>query len=91
LLFDPDRDNEAGFCGRYGDALKTLLPDKVISFNEPYKGIDDGFTTHLRTVFDNEKYLGIEIEVNQKYVQPTLNAEIVAALKHGLDYLFEKG
>ncbi|MEJ7643842.1 MAG: N-formylglutamate amidohydrolase [Chryseolinea sp.] len=85
LLFDPDRSNEALFCRKYRDALMTLLPEKTISFNAPYKGIDDGFTTHLRTVFDDDKYLGIEIEVNQKYTEPMVNEEIVDALKRALD------
>jgi len=85
LLFDPDRSNEARFCEQYRDVLMALLPGKIISYNEPYKGIDDGFTTHLRTVFDNHKYLGIEIEVNQKYTDPVVNGEIVLALKQALD------
>jgi hypothetical protein len=36
-------------------------------------GIDDGFTTYLRGQFDEEDYLDIEIEVNQRWVG---NAEL---------------
>ena len=68
LLFDPDRNNEAKVCEDYRTKLKKSLPAMNIEFNAPYKGIDDGFTTYLRTQFDNDRYLGIEIEINQKFV-----------------------
>ena len=67
ILFDPDRKSEADFCKKVMDGLEQNLPYMNIKPNEPYKGIDDGFTTYLRTKFDDSDYLGIEIEVNQKY------------------------
>lgn len=67
LLFDPDRINETKFCESYRGRLAKSLPAMNIEFNEPYKGIDDGFTTYLRTQFGDDRYLGIEIEINQKY------------------------
>ena len=74
LLFDPDRTSETKFSEVYRSRLRESLPAMNIEFNEPYKGIDDGFTTYLRTQFDNDRYLGIEIEINQKYVgTETLN------------------
>ena len=85
LLFDPDRTNETRFCEVYRARLRDSLPAMNIEFNEPYKGIDDGFTTYLRTQFDNDHYLGIEIEINQKFVgTETLNGiakELLASLK----------
>jgi hypothetical protein len=39
-----------------------------IEFNKPYLGIDDGLTTYLRTVYPDSHYAGIEIEINQKFV-----------------------
>lgn len=68
LLFDPARKNESEFCGLFLPELKRRLPSLCIEFNEPYKGTDDGFTTYLRTLFGDDEYLGIEIEINQKYV-----------------------
>jgi predicted N-formylglutamate amidohydrolase len=68
LLFDPDRNSELTFCQTFMDSLEQTLPYLKIKFNEPYKGTDDGFTTYLRTKFDEDAYLGIEIEVNQKFL-----------------------
>ena len=68
VLFDSDRKAETDFCGRLADALEQMLAGMQIEFNEPYKGTDDGFTTYLRTKFVDEDYLGIEIEINQKFL-----------------------
>ena len=68
ILFDPCRTSESAFCQKFMDRLEKIFPFLVTRFNEPYKGTDDGFTTYLRTKFQDSEYLGIEIEVNQKYV-----------------------
>ncbi len=67
LLFDPERNNEKVFCEKWKKELAAFFPEWNIAFNEPYKGIDDGFTTYLRTQFSTEQYLGIELEWNQKW------------------------
>jgi predicted N-formylglutamate amidohydrolase len=84
LLFDPARSRESAFCGRYLPELNQLLPSLRIEFNEPYKGIDDGFTTYLRTLFGDDQYLGIEIEINQKYVGTDEWSAITKSLYEGL-------
>jgi len=68
LLFDPFRQQEAEVCTVWREALSVALPSLSIQFNEPYKGTDDGFTTSLKQKFPGEEYLGIELEINQKYV-----------------------
>jgi len=90
LLFDPHRRSEADFCREFMDGLELMLPYLTIKFNEPYKGTDDGFTTHLRTKFDDKDYLGIEIEVNQKYIGTEKWELISVGLKEVLfDLLYE--
>ena len=71
LLFDPARKSEGNFCERFQENL--LQQDKAlrIRFNYPYLGIDDGFTTYLRQNFPKQ-YLGIELEVNQMFVQKNI-------------------
>lgn len=87
LLFDPDRKGEVEFCEHYYSELKKQLPSFNIEFNEPYKGIDDGFTTHLRTLFPDELYLGVEIEVNQKYAHTPEWKNLSAALCKGVQLI----
>ena len=73
LLFDPDRKSELSFCQLYKIKLCEVLPPYRIQFNKPYLGIDDGFTTYLRTKFKDKDYAGIELEINQKLILPYQN------------------
>jgi hypothetical protein len=48
--------------------MESSLLLMSIEFNKPYLGIDDGLTTYLRTIYPDSRYAGIEIEINQKFV-----------------------
>ena len=91
ILFDPDRKGESDFCKQLLDGLEQAVPFLVIKFNEPYKGTDDGFTTYLRTKFSDNEYLGIEIEVNQKFLGTEKWEMIAMGLKEVLfDILYDE-
>jgi len=85
LLFDPERKNELAFCTRLCDLLQKQNSTLTIKFNEPYKGTDDGFTTYLRTRFSDDNYLGIEIEINQRFFErnelPMIGTALLNALR----------
>lgn len=66
LLYDPSRRSEQEYVERISRPILKALPEMRIAFNEPYKGVDDGFTTYLRSCFADEHYSGIEVELNQK-------------------------
>lgn len=66
LLYDPARPPERAFCADWLVALRGALPDMRVRRNYPYRGVADGFTTHLRRVFEPGEYLGIELEVSQR-------------------------
>jgi len=68
LLYDPARIYEKQYCNLLKKNLKQKLPHFKILSNQPYKGVDDGLTTYLRQQIDQSKYLGIELEVNQRYL-----------------------
>ena len=68
LLFDPFIESEKSFCEKFRASILQVDKDLNVRFNYPYLGIDDGFTTYLREKFPKQ-YLGIELEVNQKFVQ----------------------
>lgn len=94
LLFDPDREGEKAFCENWRSCLQHLAPALVVRMNYPYRGVDDGFTTYLRTVFGPEEYAGIELEVNQKLFLPFdkgWRAEVEVALGASLAKMVVQG
>ena len=67
LLYDPTRTREKSFCL----SLQTQLQQGskyIIRLNYPYRGSADGLTTWLRKQLPAKRYLGIEIEINQKWL-----------------------
>jgi predicted N-formylglutamate amidohydrolase len=68
LLYDTSRGRESLFCSRWKSKMAGGNHILKVRFNYPYSGRSDGLTTHLRRLFGEDVYLGIELEVNQKYV-----------------------
>jgi predicted N-formylglutamate amidohydrolase len=67
LLYDPSRSGEAVACASIRQRLLLQRPDLIVRMNYPYQGKADGFTTALRKKWSADSYVGIEIEVNQKW------------------------
>lgn len=67
ILYDPSRFRER----RFSDLLKTNLLGNFsglkIRKNYPYRGTADSLVTYFRKLFLDEEYMGIELEVNQKF------------------------
>lgn len=66
ILYDPARPLERKYAQVIKDEIKRLYPHMKVRFNYPYKGTSDGLTTSLRKKF-GPHYVGIEIEINQKF------------------------
>jgi predicted N-formylglutamate amidohydrolase len=66
LLYDPQRVGERLLAG----ALRERLAGEGLAVrrNYPYRGTADGFTTWCRRRFSSTRYMGIEIELNQRLV-----------------------
>jgi predicted N-formylglutamate amidohydrolase len=69
-LYDPRRKVEADLVQRWLDAFARRDPALLLRRNYPYRGSSDGLTRHLRERLDTDLYLGIELEVNQRLVDP---------------------
>ncbi len=69
LLYDPARACERVLCIRWQAALRARLPQWAVRRNYPYRGESDSLTCHLRRLFDDATYCGLELEVNQKHVR----------------------
>jgi predicted N-formylglutamate amidohydrolase len=67
LLYDPSRSLEKRTCRRWQEILGEIDPSLRVRRNYPYRGRSDGFTTFLRRRFERRDYLGIELEINQRF------------------------
>ncbi|MDY6868962.1 MAG: N-formylglutamate amidohydrolase [Chloroflexota bacterium] len=93
ILFDPGRKLEEDFGQRWVRELKAQLPYLNYRMNYPYLGTMDGFTTTLRKNLSEDEYLGIELEVSQRFTEPDRTKEwaeiqegIVQGLKEAVGY-----
>ena len=68
LLYDPAREAERSFAAAWIHELRAVVPDRILRRNDPYRGAADGLTTGLRREHPEARYVGIEVEVNQRHV-----------------------
>lgn len=78
LLFDSRIEKEKQVASFLKETILKSNDFKV-RFNYPYLGKMDGFTTYLRKQFP-KNYIGIEIEINQKYANNNNNKVILKSL-----------
>ena len=69
LLFDPGRPGEVAFCDAWLAALKVADPSLRLRRNYPYLGKSDGVAQALRRRYPPGRYVGVELELNQRYVE----------------------
>lgn len=67
LLFDPARLAEAELCAAWRERLVARQPGLAVRRNYPYRGTNDAVTAALRRRHPERDYVGVEIEVNQRY------------------------
>lgn len=72
ILYDPKKVRERE-CGRVLRRELRKNSSMSIRCNAPYRGTSDGHTSALRLLFSQEKYIGIEIEVNQRLFSKNYN------------------
>ena len=69
LLYNPKHKTEKQLASLWIKKLRQTFPHFQISRNNPYKGDGEGLTTWLRNSFQEKSYLGIELEINQKFLK----------------------
>ncbi len=67
LLYDPGISKEKEISRSWKELISNKTSEFKVRLNYPYLGKSDGFTTSLRKMFP-KNYIGIELEVNQKWV-----------------------
>lgn len=68
LLYDPARSGERALCGAWDTALAAAIAPLRVRRNYPYQGRNDGLTLRLRRQHAASRYVGVELEINQKHV-----------------------
>ena len=66
-LYDPKRPGECRLASQWLAALARRRPDLKLRRNYPYQGKGDGLTSLLRSRHSPSSYVGIELEVNQRF------------------------
>lgn len=91
LLYDPARPGETALCRAWRDCLEAQAPALRVRRNYPYRGTSDGFTAYLRRRFAAADYLGIELEINQRFpltggrAWRRLRTQVIESLAQALD------
>lgn len=80
LLYDPRRIGERTFASAWQRLLAQRLPGVEIRRNAPYRGDADGLTTGLRREYAGHRYLGIELEVNQRLLAAASDRRVLARI-----------
>jgi predicted N-formylglutamate amidohydrolase len=89
-LYDSRRAAERDFAMAWQARLSALSPQLRLRRNYPYQGKGDGLTALLRRRHSPERYIGIELEVNQRFVEqggpawPDLRAGVIRSLQQAL-------
>ncbi|TRX70472.1 N-formylglutamate amidohydrolase [Carboxylicivirga sp. M1479] len=77
ILYNPERKEEKHFAKLWKDKINEILPDYRVRFNYPFRGKPDGHVRYFRDR-EQEKYLGIEFEMNQKYAHDQVLLQKIA-------------
>jgi predicted N-formylglutamate amidohydrolase len=90
LLYDPARSGERALCADWGALLAPAVAPLRVRRNYPYQGRNDGLTLQLRRQYSASRYVGIELEINQKHVTaqqrfpPGIRGAVVESLREAL-------
>lgn len=90
LLYDPARPGERALSGDWSSRLSQRIAPLRVRRNYPYQGRSDGLTSYLRQRFAPTRYVGIELEINQKHVADgnripsALRRAVIASLRDAL-------
>jgi predicted N-formylglutamate amidohydrolase len=90
ILYDPQRTRERAFAASWKRELQWIRPDLRVRRNAPYRGNSDGLTTAMRKELGAGRYLGFELELNQRLLgrakeRPALIEGLAAALHRALE------
>ncbi len=80
ILYDPGRRRERSLAAGWQRHLREHLPREQVRRNAPYRGDTDGLTTALRRELPADRYLGLELELNQRLLSPAPRRRALAGV-----------
>ena len=80
FLYDPGYRGEVRFVESWYAALAAAAPLLTLRRNYPYRGASDSLVTYLRRRYGGRRYVGMELEINQKHVSGARWRSLVAVL-----------
>jgi predicted N-formylglutamate amidohydrolase len=89
-LYDPRRAGDSALSRCWLAEFAQRAPGLRLRRNYPYQGRGDGLASLLRRRFSDEAYVGIELEVNQRFVEQggapwaTLCSDLIESLAAAL-------
>jgi predicted N-formylglutamate amidohydrolase len=91
ILYDPTRRRERSLAQDWQRHLEAACPELRVRRNAPYRGNADGLTTALRKEFSPHRYVGLELELNQRAIsgaseQRALARDLAVALRRALGH-----
>ncbi len=85
ILYDPTRTKEKYWAKSFKERIEENLGAYRVRMNYPYLGKADGLTSYFRKKF-SEHYLGIELEINQKWANENKFPKLMKEqLKHCIE------
>lgn len=90
FLYDSRRNSEKILAQKWRQLLSPMLPKLKMRMNYPYLGKADGFTSYLRKFYNEQSYLGLELEFNQSLFQNpseenTISKKVSQSFQHMLE------
>lgn len=68
LLYAPTVDDEVGLCVNWLEEMYFEVPMLRVRRNYPRRGTTDSLTSAMRSEFEGQGYLGIEVLLNQHWI-----------------------
>lgn len=96
FLYDPRREGERALAAKWLDSLHTIAPSLRLRRNYPYQGKGDGLTAKMRKRHPDAAYVGVELEVNQRFFAEggatwdAVRADVIASLRSALSPLEQR-
>jgi len=84
LLYDPSRTLERDLCAHWYESLFDRVPMIRVRRNYPMRGTREGITQSLRREYPADRYLGIELQMNQAWCARELSIS-----RHVLDGIID--